>query len=153
MENFFNPAGDLDNSLKNEKKVEESKNMDKYFTQGGDLTGSINNEYPIERENITGNFFNPAGDLTDSPKEEKTTTITNMDPIQNYINSIVSGTKFPDECDLGTLCSEGELIVSLAELDVMSTDESYNIISAEYFNSEMVVIHYQKYTKDNIKHL
>ena len=74
------------------------------------------------------------------PKQKET-----IEDTQNYLLTIVSGEELGFECELGTLCSGGSMIVSLNELKQMVEEGTYNIIQAEYFNPNMIAIKYQQY--------
>lgn len=66
--------------------------------------------------------------------------------------TIVSGEEYLYECELGTMCSAGSLIVNLHQLIEMANDDSYNIITAEYSNPEMIAISFQQFNKKNNKY-
>ena len=100
MNNFFKPAGDLDN----------------------------------EDNRTSSSYFKPAGDLT---YEEK---ISDED-IKQYLERVVSGEKI--EGSLGG----GMMVVSFSKLQEL-VEQGCNIISAEYLNSDMIVIEFQELPKN-----
>ena len=119
MERFFKIAGDL-----NKKDTQYSNNENSYFR----VAGSLNN---IKDNNQNYNIMGK-----------------DNDDIKKYLDSIVSGKKYDFESELGTVSSEGAVIVSLSELREMVEDGNYNIIKANYINNEMVDIVYQHFNKD-----
>lgn len=119
MERFFKIAGDL-----NKKDTQYSNNENSYFR----VAGSLNN---IKDNNQNYNIMGK-----------------DNDDIKKYLDSIVSGKKYDFESELGTVSSEGAVIVSLSELREMVEDGNYNIIKANYINNEMVDIVYQQFNKD-----
>ena len=66
-----------------------------------------------------------------------------IENIKSYLKTIVSGREFEMECELGVLCSGGSCIVSFDELKNMIDEGTYNIISAECLNKDMISIEYQ----------
>ena len=116
MERFFKIAGDL-----NKKDTQYSNNENSYFR----VAGSLNN---IKDTNQNYNIMGK-----------------DNDDIKKYLDSIVSGKKYDFESELGTVSSEGAVIVSLSELREMVEDGNYNIIKANYINNEMVDIVYRQF--------
>ena len=112
-----------------------------FFKKPGDL-GS---------ENVgKTNYFRVAGDIekTKSNAEnvvnKKNITI---EEIKDYLSAVVSGKKFDYECELGTLCSGGQIMVSFSALKQMVAD-GYNIISATCLSPDMIMVEFQQYKKD-----
>ena len=140
MEKFFKMAGDIDN--------------DNTFQTHTDLNTSNNSRLIIASNMNTSNknYFEFSGDLDSNNKsieikDDSISNVNNLD-VQTYLYSIVSGIKYDSESELGTVCSEGNVIISLNELQKMVDSGEYNIISAMYFNDEMIEIKYQQFEKN-----
>ena len=106
-----------------------------------------------DSKDYSNSYFQPAGDLEES-KQHNIHSFENIstEKINNYLMTIVSGEEYPYECELGTMCSAGSLIVNLHQLIEMANDGSYNIITAQCFNPEMIAISFQQFNKKNNKY-
>ena len=89
-------------------------------------------------------YFKPAGDLDIEYDNKK---FNNKIDIQTYLLNVVSGIEYDVESDVGTICSEGNVIISFSELQEMVDSGEYNIINAIYFNEEMIEIKFQRFNK------
>ena len=47
----------------------------------------------------------------------------------------------------------GSMIISLKELEKMKEDDCYKITKEIYLNSEMIIVEYKQYQKENSRHL
>ena len=121
MNEYFKVAGDLENH-----QVKDNNN---YFKVAGNLDNDVSNK----------TNFNDLKSKNIMPKEE----------IEDYLITVVSGKKMGFECELGTLCGEGEMIVSFEQLKEMYENGNYNIVSAQVFNPEMITIVFENYSKTN----
>ena len=118
--------------------------MDRYFKIAEDLDAidKETNQYvyvprDLDKDNIIDH------ELKDEISDELST-----DEINKFLQGVVSGKEYDFECELGTLCSGGSCIVSFEELKEMIDDGSYNIISANCFNKDMIEIRYQQFDKN-----
>ena len=136
MNEYFKIAGDLDDN-----KIEEQEKND-FFKIAGDLKDNnrIKDHNGIEMLN-SSEFHIKVDNTVDN-------IVDNNAQIHFYLKNIVSGIKYPDECELGYLCGEGNVIVSFSELGEMIDSGEYNIISANYFNPDMIEIKYQQFSKN-----
>ena len=143
--NFFKPAGDLceDKSDLIYPKVLTSKVTS--FRNPGD---------------IGDGYFKPASDLDDvnieriekinNNKEIISKIDNNIDKINDYLLTVVSGKKYDSVCSFGVLMGAGRMVVSLSEL-VQMVEEGYNIVSANVINTNMIEIEFQRYVYDQEK--
>ena len=139
---YFRPAGDLDSRGKN---VILPKGNTDYIE-------------PFKKPEEIVDYFKPASDLNKEiiikniSEENKLKMINNIDEINDYLLTVVSGKKHPYVCELGVLMDGGRTIVSLKELQQM-VDEGYNIVSARVINavSGMIEVEFQKYVYDEEK--
>jgi len=91
------------------------------------------------------NFFKPAGNL-DSEIVNSTSVKSNagvtIDEINDYLESIVSGKKYPDAI------GAGNIIVTFSRLRDM-VDMGFNIVSAKCINPELIEIEFQELRREN----
>ena len=123
--------------------------MNEYFKKAGDLdSGDINKESRIKStfNNKTVEKNESRVRMNFSSKKEEIEK-----DIISYLEQITSGKEFDDECELGVLCGAGEMIMSLKQLRDMVATGTYNIIKTEWFNSEMILVKYQEYSKEMTK--
>lgn len=118
--------------------IKYSKSLQEAMERNKSLQGNMKKE--------NNNFYNP-GDLSVDDKKNIDVKNCTLDDIQDYLVSVVSGHEYEQVCDLGVLTSEGEMIVSFAKLKQM-VNEGYNIVRAEAFNVDMIMVKFQKYTND-----
>lgn len=164
MNDYFKPAGDL--TVEEEKRNESSQNSRLIISNSlvNQNDSTLINTVPTNRQD--SNYYQTAGDMINEPINTTTTdNIENkqdnksinsnisVEQINAYLSTIVSGEKYPDECELGMLCSEASMIINLDQLIEMASDDSYNIISAECLNPDMISVRYQQYFKSNMKSL
>ena len=98
--------------------------------------------------NSGDNFFRSAGDLSIN---NDVVTVTQKDgltekEIDEYLLSVVSGEKYPYECELGTLCGGGCKVVNFMELKQMVQD-GYNIVRAKTININTIEVEFQQFRK------
>ena len=103
--------------------------MDKYFKIAGDLNTEKSDDF--------------VGEIIDN----------NSNNIQLYLKSICSGKYYNQENERGIIVSEGNIIISFQQLQEMLDNGDYNIISATYFNDDMIEIKYQQFEKNISRHL
>lgn len=133
-------------------------NVSKGFKRAGDL--EVNN---IPFKSNINKGFKKAGDLEtgfssfekqNSIKEE---SVVNSDSIklkqeiEDYLITVVSGKKMGYESELGILSGSGIMFVSLDKLKEMYDSGNYNIVSAKFYNLEMIEVEYEFYSKNNSK--
>ena len=137
MNEFFKKAGDLDNI----DNVEEKSRIISTFKK---------DEGVNSKSRVRINF--PENESKDEDINTKTSLKTKMEDLERditlYLDSVVSGVKYDMECEMGTLCGEGNVIVSLNKLREMVDDGNYNIVSATYFNPDMIEVKYQEFSKE-----
>lgn len=124
MNEFFKPAGDLDDVKVNDSNDTFNDSMGEFFRPAGDLSDIKTDNYEFDSSNIS------------------------VDNINNYLTSIVSGEKFEFQCELGKLCGEGSMIVSFEKLVSMVDSGNFNIVSANCISPDMIDIKYQEYSKE-----
>lgn len=136
--------------------------MSEYFKKAGSLDfGDINKENRLKstfgnksQENIESRVRMNFPSKTEDKAESRVTmnfSSTKKEiekDIISYLNQISSGKEFDDECELGVLCGAGEIIISLNQLRDMVATGTYNIIKTEWFNSEMILVKYQEFSKE-----
>lgn len=131
MNDFFKKPGDL-NAL--DKDI-SSKSMDSFFRKPGD----------VDSNRGMSSFFRNPGDI------ESASEVVNLNTkkdIEEYLISIVSGKKYANESELGTLIGGGNTIVDLNRLQEM-VDLGYNIVSAKYINNNMIMVEFQEFKKND----
>ena len=105
MNEYFKKAGDLDNI----NNVEEKSRILSTFKK---------DEGVNSKSRVIINF--PENESKDKDINTKTSLETKKKDLESYItfylDSIVSGVKYDMECEMGTLCGEGNVIVSLNKL-------------------------------------
>jgi hypothetical protein len=138
----------------------------KYFRNPGDLSEDKSNLiYPktntsdltsFRRPEELVDYFKPAGNLNEitekiNDNEEIINKLdNNIDKINDYLLTVVSGKKYDGVCELGFLMGAGRTVVSLEELMKM-VDEGYNIVSARVINAKMIEVEFQRYVYDEEK--
>lgn len=138
---YFKPAGELDETIVGNSKdgktiVGNSTNM--YFKSAGDLDNESDKAFtPFKNPQEMVDSFRPAGDLGE------TIVGNSKDEIEDYLLSVVSGKK-----EYENICGGGRTIVSFETLRDM-VDSGYNIVSANYINSDMIEVEYQELGKNN----
>jgi len=122
--------------------------MDRFFKMAGDL--DVDNLYEDVVSNKSRLIVSPNMNIQNKDYSETPKVLDSVDnlDIETYLSNIVSGVKYDYESELGTVCSEGNVIISLNELQKMVDSGEYNIISANYFNNEMIEIKYQQIEKN-----
>ena len=120
--------------------------MENYFKKAEDLEKEL-------EEKTYNDFFKKPEDLetnilADGIKEDNKYFDND---VNDFLSNIISGIKYDYESEMGTICSEGSTIVTLKQLIDMVDSGEYNIISANYFNDEMIDIRYQRFDKSNIR--
>lgn len=127
--------------------------MDEFFKPAGELDDIKVNSFNDNCNEGMNEFFKPAGDLTNEKVDEYEFNISNVsiDNINNYLSSIVSGERFEFQCELGMLCGEGSMIVSFEKLINMVDSGNFNIISAQCISPDMIDIRYQEYSNEHRK--
>jgi len=122
--------------------------MDRFFKMAGDL--DVDNLYEDVVSNKSRLIVSPNMNIQNKEYSETPKVLDSVDnlDIETYLSNIVSGVKYDYESELGTVCSEGNVIISLNELQKMVDSGEYNIISANYFNNEMIEIKYQQIEKN-----
>ena len=128
--------------------------MENYFKKAEDLEKEYNESLKNEsEEKIYNEFFKKADDLetnvlVDEIIEDNKYSYSDVNV---FLSNVISGIKYDYESEMGTICSEGSTIVSLKQLIDMVDSGEYNIISANYFNDEMIDVRYQQFDKSNIR--
>lgn len=94
-------------------------------------------------------YFDVAGDLDNDISFES--NYYSDDDINKYLSNIVSGIEYSFECEYGTLCSEGKVLINFKKLQDMVEEGSYNIIDAKCYSKDMIEVRFQKFQKNSQK--
>lgn len=112
--------------------------MNDYFKKAGDLNVSGIDSDKLTTGNKMNDYFKSPGDIASND-------ITN---IEEYLLTIVSGKKYDNECELGTLVGGGNTIVDFNKLQEM-VKLGFNIVNAKYINDNMIMVEFQEYKKND----